>query len=181
MGLRLGFFTAIFSAMFCRASLMTYSWSVTTYCPILGAVARATRPDTPAPSSRTVEFLPRTLVENKGLEGEAIHDANSGVTFQSTAPVVPVGSEEARSVGDCAIVTSLLLRAMLSEEALGSKYPRFDDGIGLVKREKDSRIETVRLQDSAEGNTACDLRLRPISHRPAAEEILEVPLGYYGK
>ena len=52
---------------------------------------------------------------------------------------MPPGSDEVSKLGDCVIVTSRLLRAMLSVLALGSMKPRFDDAMGLVKRAKDSK------------------------------------------
>ena len=59
------------------------------------------RPEIPAPSSRIIDVEDRLLVVNKGLLAFESHSAMSGVTFQSTAPVVPPGKFDSRRLGDC--------------------------------------------------------------------------------
>lgn len=65
--------------------LKTYCWSVAMYFEILGERARATMPDTPQPSSRTVEEELRMRVWKRMLVWEDIQSASKGVIFQTTA------------------------------------------------------------------------------------------------
>ena len=70
------------------------------YLLIRGAVASATIPPTPVPSSRAVDDLSRMPDVKSGFWGQAIHSAIRGLSFQTTAPVVPVGLDEDRREGD---------------------------------------------------------------------------------
>lgn len=60
----------------------------------------------PQPSSITAASAPKTCreVQNGFVDVEEIHEANKGVIFHSTAPVVPPSRVEESSVGDWWIV-----------------------------------------------------------------------------
>lgn len=96
------------------------------------------RPDTPAPSSRTVEEGPRIELAKSGFEDEDIHEANKGATFHTTAPVVPVFREEVNKAGDWVMLISRSPSMIGTVCAFESTKPRFEEGMGCVKREKDS-------------------------------------------
>jgi hypothetical protein len=55
------------------------------YLDTLGPRESATMPDTPAPSSRTVDERERRSDVKRKFVGEEIHDAKRGVTFHTTA------------------------------------------------------------------------------------------------
>lgn len=105
-----------------------------TCCPRV----RATRPDTPEPSSMTTDLGDITSVLVNMFSESAIQLANAGVTFQTTAPVVPPARFAVNSPGDCCIDRSWPLTEISISFALESMNPRFDDGIGPVKRRNDS-------------------------------------------
>jgi len=77
-------------------------------------------------------------VEAKTFPGEATKEAKSGVTDQRTAPVVPVRSEERRSVGDWWMVSSSRPTATVIAAVLGWWKPRLREGGLSVCRTKDS-------------------------------------------
>lgn len=63
-------------------------------------MVRPTSAETPQPSSRTVEVADRMPVVKRMLLGEDSQDAKRGVTFHTTAPVVPPERLEERTAGD---------------------------------------------------------------------------------
>lgn len=69
-------------------------------------MARPTSAETPQPSSRTVEVAARMPVVKRTLPGEESQEAKSGVTFHTTAPVVPPARLEERTAGDWVMVRS---------------------------------------------------------------------------
>ena len=110
------------------------------YWPTRGASVRAVRPEIPAPSSRTIDLEDRQLVVNSGFLSFDSHSASMGVTFQSTAPVVPPDRFELRRAGDCWISMSRPLIGIVNSLAFESTNPRLEDGIELEKRRNDSYL-----------------------------------------
>lgn len=68
------------------------------------------------------------MVKRMLLAEEASQDAKSGVTFHTTAPVVPPARLEERTAGDWVIVRSWLLMVRSRVVALASMKPRFWEG-----------------------------------------------------
>ena len=129
-----------FSARFLTASRWVYSWSLWTYLRTCLPRVRARTEDTPAPSSSTALRLLSTPVEAKTFPGEARKEAKSGVMDQRTAPVVPVDSEERRSVGDWWMVSSSRPTVTVIAAVLGWWKPRSREGGLSVCRTKDSGL-----------------------------------------
>ena len=73
-----------FSFRLCLRALKTYCWSVAIYLRIFGAMAIATTPAIPQPSSSTVDSSPTMPFWKKMFEGEETHSANLGVIFHRT-------------------------------------------------------------------------------------------------
>lgn len=72
------------------------------------------------------------------LLGDESQEAKSGVTFHTTAPVVPPARLEERTAGDWVMVRSWLLMVRSRVVALASMKPRFWEGWDWEKRRKAS-------------------------------------------
>lgn len=75
----------------------TKTHSVARYLESRGARASPTIPDTPQPSSITMELESITAFFRRTFCGEAIHSPNNGVIFQTTALVLDQMIEYART------------------------------------------------------------------------------------
>lgn len=88
----------------------------------------------------------RTPVRTRRLllgSGEESQVAKSGVTFQTTAPVVPPARLEERTLGDWVMVRSRLWMVRVRVVAVALIKPRFWEGWDWEKRRKAS-VDGVR-------------------------------------
>lgn len=108
-------------------------------------MARPTSAEMPQPSSRMVEVVVRMPVVKRMLAGEESQEAKSGVTFHTTAPVVPPARLEERTAGDWVMIRSWLLMVRSRVVALASTKPRFWEGWDWEKRRKASVGRGQRL------------------------------------
>lgn len=92
---------AVFWSMFSFSNLRAYAWSVAIYCCTSGANVSGTMPAIPEPSSSTVDSADTMPCCVSMFPGEINHSANLGVTFHTTAPVVPPPRAELRTAGLC--------------------------------------------------------------------------------
>ena len=83
-----------------------------------------------------VAFGYSTPILHKKQDWLQSHSATRGVTFQRTAPVVPVSFFELRSPDDWLITKSRRPTSISTAGALASTNPRFEDGIGSENRRK---------------------------------------------
>jgi hypothetical protein len=111
---------------------------VAVYLATLAPRVKATMPEIPAPSSRTVELEERQALAKRKLVGEAIHSAKSGVTFHTTAPVVPPVRSEVSRPRDWWMSRSQPATVSSMAEACESMKPRDWEGISWEKTTKAS-------------------------------------------
>lgn len=115
----------VFWSMFSLRSLSAYAWSVAIYCWTSGASVKGTIPAIPDPSSSTLDSADTMPCCASMLPGDINHSANLGVTFQTTAPVVPPPRAELRTVGDCLMERSRDPILSSRRGACESIMPRF--------------------------------------------------------
>lgn len=96
----------------------------------------AMSPEIPHPNSRMVESDSSQPCSHRKLFLHESQFAIRGVTFQSTAPVVPASRSELNSPGDCLMVYVRFPTSISRLIAFGSTKPRFCEGISCAKSRK---------------------------------------------